>query len=54
MGVETVPENIEAAIETFVVRRDELERHYGLSVPRALEDEVRRGIRRVSVSARQP
>lgn len=47
MGVETVPENIEAAIQAFSARRDELERHYSLSVPRALEDEVRRGIRRI-------
>jgi hypothetical protein len=47
MGVETVPESIEAAIHAFLARRDELERHHGLSVPRALEDEVRRGIRRI-------
>jgi hypothetical protein len=50
MGVETVPENIEAAIHAFLARRDELERHYGLSVPRALEGEVRRGIRRIGDS----
>jgi hypothetical protein len=47
MGVETVPESIGAAIRAFLARRDELERHCGLSVPRALEDEVRRGIRRI-------
>jgi hypothetical protein len=47
MGVEAVPESIDAAIHTFFLRRDELERDYSLSVPRALEDEVRRGIRRI-------
>jgi hypothetical protein len=48
IGVQTEPDSIAAAIAAFVPRRDELEREYGVSVPRALEDEVRRGIRRVS------
>jgi hypothetical protein len=47
MGVTTMPTSIDAAIELFVARRDALERKYGVSVPRALEDEVRRGIRRI-------
>jgi hypothetical protein len=47
MGVDAVPEDIDAAIQAFVARRRALERKYGLSVPRALEDEVRRGIRRI-------
>jgi hypothetical protein len=46
VGVQTPPRDIDAAIQAFVGRRDELERRYGLSLPRALEDEVRRGIRR--------
>lgn len=47
MGVATMPMSIGAAIELFVARRDALEREYGVSVPRALEDAVRRGIRRI-------
>ncbi len=54
LGVQTVPKDIEAAISVFVTRRDELERHFGLSVPRALEEEVRRGIRGVGATCRQP
>jgi hypothetical protein len=45
-----VPESIEATIHAFLARRDELERQYDLAVPRALEDEVRRGIRRIGES----
>ena len=48
MGIEAVPASIQEAIEDFVARRDALEREYAVSVPRALEDEVRRGIRRIS------
>jgi hypothetical protein len=47
MGTETVPDSIEAAIRAFLVCRGELERQYGLEVSRALEGEVRRGIRRL-------
>jgi predicted nucleotidyltransferase len=47
MGVEAAPETIDAAIAEFLVRRDVLAQAYGLSVPRALETEVRAGIRRV-------
>ncbi|WP_076260754.1 hypothetical protein [Intrasporangium flavum] len=47
MGVEEVPPTIDAAVRAFVTRRDALEREYGVSVDRALEDEVRRGIHRV-------
>jgi hypothetical protein len=47
MGVATTPRNIDAAIGAFVACRDALEDEYGISVPRALEDVVRRGIRRV-------
>jgi predicted nucleotidyltransferase len=46
MGVETAPATIDAAINEFVARRDILERTYNVSVPRALETEVRAGIRR--------
>ncbi len=46
-GADTVPDSIEAAIRDFLVRRSQLERQYGLEVSRALEDEVRRGIRRL-------
>jgi hypothetical protein len=47
MGVRTPPRDIDTAIHTFVRRRDELERQYGLTVSRALEEEVRQGIRRM-------
>ena len=43
MGVTNPPGGIDAAITTFVDRRDQVERKYGVKVPRALEDEVRRG-----------
>jgi hypothetical protein len=47
MGATSVPDNIEAAVGEFLVRRDELEQRYSLEVPRALDDEVRPGIRRL-------
>jgi hypothetical protein len=47
MGVATIPESVDAAIDAFVARRDALEGEYGVSIPTALEDEVRRGIRRI-------
>jgi predicted nucleotidyltransferase len=50
MGVVTVPSDVDAAIRTFLARRDALEREYGVSVPRALEEEVRRGIDRTEHS----
>jgi predicted nucleotidyltransferase len=43
MGVEAVPESIDAAIDQFVARRDELQQAYGVSVSHALEREVRGG-----------
>jgi hypothetical protein len=49
IGVDAVPETIDAAIELFLRRRDELERRYGVSVPRELENEVRRGIHRIEL-----
>jgi hypothetical protein len=48
MGIDTVPASIDDAIHAFVARRNALEREYAVFVPRALEDEVRRGIRRIS------
>ena len=47
MGIESVPASIEAAIEAFMARRNVLEQQFGVSVDRALEREVRRGIDRV-------
>ena len=44
MGVMTAPASISMVIDTFVARRSDLERIYGVRVPRALENEVRRGI----------
>jgi len=41
LGVAAVPDGIDAAIAAFVARRDALEREYGITVPRALEDEIR-------------
>jgi hypothetical protein len=40
-----------AAIDVFVNRRDELERDYGTTVSRALEEEVRAGIRRLGLAS---
>jgi hypothetical protein len=47
MGANAMPDSIEAAVRDFLIRRGELERRYGVEVPRALEDEVRRGIWRL-------
>jgi hypothetical protein len=47
MGVEDEPTTIDAAIHAYLAGRDQLENRYGVVVPRALEDEVRRGIERV-------
>jgi hypothetical protein len=47
LAIDAVPEGIDDAIAAFVARRDALERAYGVSVPRALEDEVLAGNRRV-------
>jgi hypothetical protein len=51
VGADTVPDAIEGAISAFVVRRRALEREYAVAVPRALEREVRRGIRRLGFEA---
>jgi hypothetical protein len=50
-GVTERPAGIEAAIDAFVSRRDELERDYGMTVSRALEEEVRAGIRRLGLAS---
>jgi hypothetical protein len=47
LGIADVPAGIDAAIAAFVARRDALEREYGISVPRPLEDEIQAGYRRV-------
>jgi hypothetical protein len=47
LGVAVPPETLDAAIEAFVARRGALEERFGVSVPRALEDEVRAGVCRV-------
>jgi hypothetical protein len=51
IGVTDAPADVEAAIEAFVSRRAELERDYGVTVSRALEEEVRAGIRRLGLSS---
>ena len=48
VGVATVPLGVDAAIRVFVARRDALEREYGISIPRALENEIQRGINRIA------
>jgi predicted nucleotidyltransferase len=45
LGIESVPRDIDESIAAFVARRDALEREYGVSVPRAAEDEIRAWIR---------
>jgi hypothetical protein len=47
MGISAVPASIESAIDAFVARRNALEEEFGVSVDRALENEVRHGIDRV-------
>jgi hypothetical protein len=47
MGISAEPVNIESAVEVFVARRNALEEEFGISVDRALETEVRKGIDRV-------
>ncbi len=47
MGISAVPTSIESALEAFVARRNALEEEFGVSVDRALENEVRHGIDRV-------
>jgi hypothetical protein len=47
MGVDTTPEDIDAATRAFLARRNALELEYGVSVPRTLENEIRRGIARI-------
>jgi hypothetical protein len=47
MGIRAVPENISAAIDVYVARRNALEQDFGTSVNRALETEVLAGIERV-------
>jgi hypothetical protein len=47
MGVDSVPEDVDAAIRAFVARRNSFEREYGISIPRALESEIQRAIDRI-------
>jgi hypothetical protein len=47
MGVAAPPDSIDAAVAAFIARRDACEREYGISLPRALENEVLDGKRRV-------
>jgi len=47
LGIAVSPDSIDAAIAAFVDRRDALEREYSISLPRDLENEVLRGMRRV-------
>jgi hypothetical protein len=51
IGVPERPVDIQVAIDAFVSRRDELERDYGMTVSRALEEEVRAGIRRLGLAS---
>ena len=50
MGATTVPDSIDTATRSFLACRSKLERQCGVEVPRALEREVRRGIRRLGSS----
>jgi hypothetical protein len=49
MGATTVPDSIDAATRSFLACRGKLERQCGVEVPRALEREVRRGIRQLGL-----
>jgi hypothetical protein len=50
LGVPTAPASISTAIDAYVARRGVLEGSHGVAVPRALEDEVRRGIHDIGVA----
>jgi hypothetical protein len=50
MGAGTMPDSIESAISTYLICRDELECAFGVKLQRALEAEVRAGMRRLSQS----
>ena len=52
MGIAAAPVSIDEAIAAFVARRDALEHAYSVYLPRALEDEVLDGKRRVSHTSR--
>ena len=47
LGITEAPADIDAAIAAFVTRRDALEHEYGISLSRALEQEVLAGNHRV-------
>jgi hypothetical protein len=47
MGISAEPDSIGSAVEAFVARRNALEEEFGITVDRALENEVRQGIGRV-------
>jgi hypothetical protein len=47
LGITDEPDDIDVAIAAFVPRRDALEHEYGIALPRALENEVLAGNRRV-------
>lgn len=47
MGIADAPASIEEAVDAYVARRDALEEAFGITVDRALENEVREGMRRV-------
>ena len=51
MVADEPPPTIDAAIVTFLSRREDLERRFQVAVPRALEDEVRRGVWRLGLAA---
>ena len=52
IGVAAEPTPVESAIRAYLTRRDQLEESYGLTVPRALGSEVRRGIDRLHSQGR--
>ena len=52
IGVAAEPTTVESAIRAYLTRRGQLEESYGLTLPRALESEVRRGIDRLHSQGR--
>jgi predicted nucleotidyltransferase len=51
IGVSESPADVQSAIDEFVGHRDVLERQCGRAVSRALEEEVRAGIRRLGLAS---
>jgi hypothetical protein len=51
LGIDAAPVSIQSAVDVFMTRRNALEEQFGVTLDRAQEHEVRRGISRVLAEA---